>query len=330
MGRGRTDLTEPDDVRGRYVAAVLREVPAARREAAEREVRAVVAAAVAGHETEGAAAVRAALTELGDPTVLARRYGATPRFLIGPALYRTWARVLRALLAVLVPLVLVVVLVVNLWDADEGAAQAVLDALSAALETGVMVAFWVTVVFAILERTGAARRSERAEQDWSVDDLPPVRPRRQISAAEVVVSLVFLALLIGLLFWQRDHSPFFVDGRLQPVLEPSLWQAWIPALIALLAVMMGVEVWKYITGYWTLPLVLVNIALNATFAGVVVVLLRTRGIVNQAVVRAVEESTGAALPADAMTMAFALLIVVIAVWDSVDCVLKYLRARTAI
>ena len=90
-----------DELRERYVRAVLRDVPAARRPTVEPEVRAAVTAAVVRHEADGDVGVRAALTELGDPVALARHYGAAPRYLIGPALYRPWMGVLRTALAVL-------------------------------------------------------------------------------------------------------------------------------------------------------------------------------------------------------------------------------------
>lgn len=314
----------PDDLLERYVAAVRAEVPAAQRDAAERELRARIAAAVAARGAEPDA-LRQVLNELGDPVELAQEYGAAGRMLIGPALYPTWSRLLATLLIVIVPLVLVVVLIVNLWDPARDTGTAVLEALGAALQTAITIAFAVTLAFAVIERVGGAPRG-RQGGTWDVAALPR-SPRPQIGAGEVIPSLVFLAALIGLLVWQRSHSSVSVGGQPLPFLAPDLWGWWIPGVIALLLLMMGVEVWKYIAGRWTLPLVLVNVGLNAVFGAFIVLLLQTQRVVNAAFAAAVEETAGIALPEREMALALAVLVVLVCVWDSVDSVLKYLRGR---
>lgn len=318
----------PDDLLERYVAAVLAELPAARREAAEGALRARLAAALAARGGAADGDLRAVLNELGDPRVLAQEYGAAGRMLIGPALYPTWSKLLATLLIVVVPLVLVVVLVVNLWDPDLGTAPAILGALGAALQTGVMIAFLVTLAFAVVERAGAGPRQTPGVA-WDVAALGAPGPtrRRQIGLGEVIPSLVFLVVLVGLLVWQRSSSVVSAGGQPLPFLAPDLWDWWLPALIALLVLMMGLEVWKYIAGRWTPALVLVNVGLNAVFGVFVVALLQTQRVVNAAFAAAVEETAGIALPEREMALAMALLVVLVCVWDSVDCVLKYRRGR---
>ena len=67
----------------------------------------------------------------------------------------------------------------------------------------------------------------------------------------------------------------------------------------------------------------------ACLSGLVIVLMRTQQVVNPAFVTALEEKTGDALPGGATGFALVLLVIGIAVWDSVDSVLKYLRGRRA-
>ena len=89
-----TDLAE------RYVRAVLAAVPASQRQELEREIRALVADAIEAKTTEtgsaGAEAERAALTDLGDPALLAGRYTGRTAYLIGPSLFPEWRRILSA------------------------------------------------------------------------------------------------------------------------------------------------------------------------------------------------------------------------------------------
>ena len=90
----------------RYVWAVLRAVPQAKRAELEPEIRALVADAAEAHAGHASpeAAERVALTELGDPDALAAQYMDTTRFLIGPRLYPEWERLLRLLLPIVVPI----------------------------------------------------------------------------------------------------------------------------------------------------------------------------------------------------------------------------------
>jgi len=97
----------------------------------------------------------------------------------------------------------------------------------------------------------------------------------------------------------------------------------------LITVSVAIEIWKYVTGKWTLPLVAANVAMNMAFVGFVVALLRTQQVVNPAYVSALEAQVGESLPAAAAGLVLVLVVVGIAVWDSVDGVLKYLRGRRA-
>ncbi len=92
----------------RYVWGVLRAVPEAQRPDLEPEIRALIAdamdarvASVAGEAPT--AAERAVLTELGDPEVLAARYTDRSLFLIGPAYFLVWKRLLLTILPIIVP-----------------------------------------------------------------------------------------------------------------------------------------------------------------------------------------------------------------------------------
>jgi hypothetical protein len=72
----------------RYVWGVLRAVPERQRADLEPEIRVLVADAVearaASAQGDAAAVERAALTELGDPEILAARYTDRSLHLIGP------------------------------------------------------------------------------------------------------------------------------------------------------------------------------------------------------------------------------------------------------
>ena len=318
-----------NDLIERYVWAVAHDLPKGMRNDVARELRATIEDTIDARGTDDDETVRDVLIELGDPSELAAGYAGKRRYLIGPALYPAYRRLLTTLLLIVVPIVLVATLVEGLWRQGESPGPGLLTALNASLQTGVMVVFWVTLVCFLIERSGAgqARARGTAGGAWRPDALPPVAEKRTITLAETVVSLAMLTLLVAWIPWQRAHSVFHVDGEPVPFLAQGLWDAWIPLFIAIVAASMGVEVWKYVSGRWTLPLVVVNVVVNAVFAVFVVALLRTQEVVGAAFLWAYEERAGTAFPGDIVGTVVLLVILGICLWDSVECVLNYLRVR---
>ncbi|MER7417513.1 permease prefix domain 1-containing protein [Micromonospora peucetia] len=263
----------------RYLAATLRSVPVTRREGIATELRASIEDMVEGRTAGGqdaTAAEREVLTELGDPAQLAARYADRRLQLIGPTYYLAWERLLKLLLS-FVPATVGVL--VGLVEAADGGTvgQGVGEGIATAIQVAVQIAFWVTLVFAILERTN----TPLGLPGWSVDQLPEGPVHRQITLTDVAASIVFLTLLIAYLPFQhfRSFVPTDGDGNL-PILDPALWNFWLPFLIAVLVATIGLEIAKYRAGRWTWPLVAVNAVLDLAFAVPVVWLISTDRLLN--------------------------------------------------
>src|SRR4051794_38396607 len=100
--------TTANTLTDRYVAATLRSVPEKQRPELDKELRASIADAIddrieAGSKPE--AAEREVLIELGDPIRLAAGYADRPLYLIGPALFPDYTRLLKLLVGIVVPIV---------------------------------------------------------------------------------------------------------------------------------------------------------------------------------------------------------------------------------
>ncbi|MBN2203487.1 MAG: hypothetical protein JW767_00510 [Thermoleophilia bacterium] len=322
MNAGRSnDLVE------RYVWAVARRLPKQVGADVAQELHATIADMVEARGG-GEEAVREVLVELGDPAQLAAGYVTKPRHLIGPELYPTYVRLLTTLLLVIVPLVLVVTLVAELWDPVDGVPLGVLAGLQAAAQTGVMVAFGVTLVFAVLERYGVVPGAAGGRRGaWDPATLSPVGGGRQISIGGPVASIVFLSLLLGWVVWQRSHSVFHVDGEPVAFLDGALWDAWVPVFVAIVVAGIAIEVWKAVSGVWTLALVAANVAVNTAFAAFFVALLGTQRVVAPAFEGEFERLSGEQFPGGVVAFAFAAVVVGISAWDSVDCILAWRRRR---
>lgn len=309
----------------RYVAAVLhgiRDEQRAEVEAALRDsISKAVDARVAGGEAPGDAE-RAVLTELGDPMRVSAARSGRELHLIGPAVYPDYIRLLRLLLTIVVPIVGVAV----------GAATAIAGAdpwdvvaagFGAAFSVAVQVAFWVTLAFALVERSGSR---PRVPSLWDVDDLPEL-PSRRITLGGTVASVAGLAVLIWFLLWQPGYQESFdPGGPTIPILDPALSQFWIPFLVAVLLASIGLEIVKYLKGRWTLPLAAVNTVLSLAFAIPAIWLLTTDQLLNPEFLSTITVDEAAPL-LDGVPSLIVWVIVVVSAIDITEGWWKALRSR---
>lgn len=262
----------------RYLAATLRSVPPPRREEIGTELRASIEDMIedrTGAGLDAHAAEREVLTELGDPEQLAARYADRRLQLIGPRYYLIWQRLLRMLLTIVPGAVGVIVGVVEATVRDN-VGGAIGAGVVAAIQTAVQTTFWVTLVFALLERVDARLHLPA----WSVDQLPDTPYDRDVTLTDTCVSIAALLLAIGFLFWQHFQTLLSGDAERLPMLNPALWASWLPVLIAVLVASVGLEIAKYRAGRWTWRLVAVNATLDLAFAGTAAWLLLSHRLLN--------------------------------------------------
>ncbi|WFE49053.1 permease prefix domain 1-containing protein [Micromonospora sp. WMMD1155] len=309
----------------RYLAATLRSVPAPRRDEIASELRASIDDMIEGRTSGGQdarTAEREVLTELGNPDRLAARYADRRLQLIGPTYYLLWLRLLKLLLSFIPALVGTVVTVV---EAAEGKGfGAIGPGLVVAMQVAVQITFWLTVTFAIIERTQTAVDLP----EWTVDQLPDAPVRRGIPLADTIASVIMLVLTIGYLpfqhyqSWVRD-----TDGENIPLLDPALWSFWLPALIVVLVLSVVFEVVKYRIGRWTWGLFGVKALLNLAFSVPLAWLALSDRLLNPAL----GERLSWVAEADnreAIGLAIAVGTAAVVVWDLVDTARKT-RQQTA-
>ncbi|MBL7262250.1 permease prefix domain 1-containing protein [Paractinoplanes lichenicola] len=260
----------------RYVFTALRRVPEQQRADIDRELRASIEDAVdarveAGEERE--AAVETTLLELGDPDRLADSYADRPNYLIGPELYPVWRRSLMMLLTVVLPIVVIVVAVVQVLAEDAGFGEVIGSAIGTIINVGAHMAFWVTLGFWIIERTGAGK--DDINRPWTPKDLPRYEPGA-LTRVQFAANLVWPAVLILALVLQQ-----FTFTEV-PLLDPANWNFWWPVLIGLI-VLKGLWVfWVYRLGTWTRQVAVVNAIHGVVIGGVILYLLAADKFFNPA------------------------------------------------
>lgn len=287
QGPASRERTTPS-LTDRYLGAVAHDVPRHRRDEVTVRVRASIESDVSRRVAAGVPPADAewqSLADLGDPRRVADAE-AGPRWLIGPALYPDYRRVLRTVAAIVLPLVTVLVALGSALS-GEGMLEVLASALSAAVGAAVQVAFWVTVVFAVLDRKGVVLGGS-ADGVWSPAELPAA-PRTRVGLGETIAGVVMQVVLIGLVVWPWQYWPS-ADGEPVPVLNDDVRPQVTVVLVAVLVAGIVLAVVTYRVGRWTPLLATVNTVLDAVFAGVVIWLVATGRLVDPAFVDALADS----------------------------------------
>ncbi len=322
-----TELTE------RYLAAALRGVPHGQRTDVERELRSSITDAVedranAGEDRNGAE--RAVLDGLGDPTRLAAGIAGRPLHLIGPDLFVEYRQLLVMLLSIVMPIVGIVQAGLAIAGGETFVAALIAGAVGA-WTVGVHLFFWITILFAAMERFDAMRDAREgiaaATGAWNVDRLPAL-PKDRVSASDAVGEVLTSILTIGGILFLNSVA-WFTDeaGEVITLFNPDLWSLWLPLLLVLLAAIALVQVVVFLVGRWTITLAIGYTVLEVAFAVPVIVLALSGSLINPAFAEAVgwpalAEGNGPVMISVAVVTAF------VTGWEIVDALRRARRADT--
>jgi len=330
--RNPTGRPTTDTMIDRYVWAVLKSIPEAKRADIDRELRATIADDVDSRVDAGATeaeAERAALLELGDPKRLAAGYAGRPLWLVGPELYLDYVRLLTLLLWIVLPIVGVAMFLINVLSGVP-LGGAIGGAIGILISVAVHLCFWTTFVFFMVERTGAATRGVTGNRNswvpFDPDALSPVPLITGIGRGDLIASLVFLVFVPVAIFWQQFSSVVTQDGVAVPLIDPTLWSFWLPYFLALTVVAAAFAIVLFRVGRWTGVLVAVNALITVAATVPVVWLIATGQLINPEFLdefgwgRYVAEGSPGAI-------ATAAAIAGISAWSIIDSVVKAYRSR---
>lgn len=272
-----------------YVVATLAHVPAKQRADVETDLRAAIADAIDARLASGDAkdpahhdkdVEMAVLNEMGDPARLAANYAGHPLTLIGPQVYLAWKRLTTLLLWIVLPIVAVLV-PIGMWlgdDADTVFAY-VGTTVGATLTVGVHLVFWVTLVFAVMERSGTS--AEEWSEPWSVARLEESADVR-VSGVETAVAVGALAVTAAFIIWQ-EVWPWATSssGEGLPVINSDLWAFILPALLVVMAIEAIAAIARQVRGRWTVRDWWLTLALNVTTVSLLAVPVARHDFLNR-------------------------------------------------
>ncbi|MFE5672359.1 permease prefix domain 1-containing protein [Agromyces sp. NPDC056523] len=307
----------------RYVWAAARRMPEAQRTEFGRELRERIGDEVDARLADGTApadAERAVLVELGDPDALAAEYADRPMQLIGPRYFLAWRRLLTLLYAIVLPIAGAGLLLAQLLAGAEPGEIAG-SVVSTLLALVVHLAFWVTLVFAILERSPQTQ----ALAPWTPEQLRELPDTgRSGRLSDLIASLVFLTLFAVVIVWQQAEPFAFGAADAMPILDPELWSFWLPYFLVLIVLEMLFAIAVYAWG-WNWWLVAANVVLNVAFTVPALWLFATGQLLNPEFLEVIGWPWGEG--SDVTTIVIVVVFVGVAIWDVVDGVIKTVRGR---
>jgi len=230
----------------RYVYDVTRRLPEIDRIEVSKELKSNIYDMLSDNaeETE----IQAVLYKLGAPASLAEKYRQKPRYLISPAIYDKYVRVLKWLL----PLVGGVLLAIgSAWGAIDAIKDGMADlfhfisnSLSKGISLGVSAVFqalvWTTVGFVIAERTNV-KADESKDREWKIEDLPEVLPndKNRIPLSDSIIELVLTVVfsVVAILACNGILPTIFIiqngDTQIRTLFSTEFLAACIPAIVAM-------------------------------------------------------------------------------------------------
>lgn len=317
----KTTLTD------RYIWTVTRHLPADTGPDVASELRGTIEDMVESRIEAGedpATAEESALLELGDPGVMARQYGGRPNYLIGPGLFPDYVRLMKILPLIVLPFAFVGSVIARAGFAEEDLPQVLLDSFVLLLSVGVHLAFWTTLVFAIVEWSRPESERDKPLTTWDTHQLPVEGPWRQVRLVDFAFGAFFLVLLIALVVWQ--FAGVGEDGWGVQVLNPDLWIGWEVLIVGFLVVDLVLEFAVWRVGRWTPSLAVGNVLSNVASVAVLVWLAQQERLLVPDLPRALHDEFGWAADWSVSSGVVVAVLIVFPLWDSVDTVR---RARNA-
>lgn len=272
-----------------YIQEVIRRLPEKSREDIGLELRSTIEDMLPDDYKEED--VKFALEKLGSPVTLASGYRDQPMHLIGPRYYDIYLSLLKMILPIagVVALLSMIAEYFIGYNGQEAVINVVLaimgEGIWRLLEVGFQVFFWLTLVFAIIERTDKSKDNQpltTSFNKWTPDDLKNITyipKKKAITKCEVFGSLLWTAIWATLYFYANHLVGVYKgNGNGLDFIIPALNQEVLFRYWAIVVIVIGLEItlalYKFIKGQWTKKVALFNAVIEviATIVTIVIVI----------------------------------------------------------
>lgn len=322
----------------RYVYAVTEHLPDEIRDDVGKELRSNIEDMLPDSAAERD--VREVLIKMGNPSKLAEDYNPRKRYLIGPRLYDKYISVLKLVLGICI--VVFIGIALTDWavelpqDGDFNNIPKLISIIISAIVDGILQgALWVTLVFAILERSGVNEgHLPFFNKNWSLDDLPdyPLYNRRKISRKKAVFSIFWTIFFTSLVFFQPQLIAIYIKvDNLNlfnvPLFNIDRLQSYMLFILLLAVFQLSMFIWKFISGMWSVPMAACNAVYNTAVCILLIIMVSDNSLFNAELLSGIAEYTNKSLAQlslwwDRGVYIFAAVCIALSIWDSVSVFIK--------
>lgn len=279
-----------------YIQEVTRRLPEKHRDDIALELRSTIEDMLPDDYNEED--VKKVLEKLGSPVALAWGYRDRPMYLIGPRYFDIYV----ALLKMILPIAAVISFITMIAEYFIGYSgeQAVIDVVLSLIGggiwriigVGIQTFFWLTLVFAVVERTDKGRDNEPLTaglKKWTPDDLkniPHIPKKKAISKCEVFGSLMWTAIWATLYFYANHLVGIFKGSGtglefVTPAFNQEVLLSYWPIVVLVIVFEIALSVYKLIMGQWTKRMAIVNFVLELIGTIVFIVILINSNLLNK-------------------------------------------------
>ena len=283
-----------------YIQEVTRRLPKKSRDDIALELRSTIEDMLPENYAEKE--VKEVLKNLGNPASLASEYSDRPMYLIGPRYFDTYMTLLKIVLPIVAVLAFFVIIMenINTYSGEEDIVNGIINVIililghviwgmiSAAMETF----FWITLVFAILERKDSSRSKSPLTPswtEWTPDDLksiPLITKEKKISTGDIFGSLFWIAVFISVYFNASHLLGVYekVQGKIELITptfnQEVLHSYWLIVIVALI-IEIAFVFYKLILRQWTSKLAIMNTVRNIVSTLVFIIVISNDQLINE-------------------------------------------------
>ncbi len=325
----------------RYLYAVKKCLPEDLREDVGNELRANIVDMLNDDYTDED--VYQVLMNLGSPRKLADEYNSKKRYLIGPGYYDKYILMLKRVIGIFVSVTFGITLLVwilespSYWYHVKNIVKLIINLIISVINGAVQGAFWVTLGFIILERTGIEDGYIDLfnNRKWTPDDLPEIPDSStKISRGENLFTLIMTILVTALLYFSPQLIALYLtveNGSIDviPLFNIERLQIYIPIIIVFAIVQLGMVIWKFIEENWNITMAILNAAYSVAICILVIVMLNDKSLFNADLVQLLTNITNSSNTVpdwiEKSKWIFSLIFIGIYGWDSTKILVRCLK-----
>ncbi|MBU1093558.1 MAG: hypothetical protein KKH01_03755 [Firmicutes bacterium] len=317
----------------RYVYDVVRRLPESSRLEVEKELRANIDDMLGKDHSEEH--IEEVLLELGEPRLLANGYKTKERYLISPAYFDDYVRVLKIVMVIFVSVSLVfgaidLALNLNSQTPWEMIGEVFSRLFGDSIDSILMAFAWVTVIFWIIERADEKTKF----RVWKLSNLPEVPKKNspKINRTGAVIGLIletiFAVIFIILLISYRDILGIYENSNMvAPMFTNEVLVAFIPLLIISIGFSVFVSMLKALYGVWSIRLTAIYTVSKIFSVVVTIIFISYPNLFNILMFEKIAEymSTTSNEVADGFALGIKIFIIVLIVGTSLNLITTWVK-----